>query len=159
MIFDLALMVKHCAYKVSVNTMLAIIKTESGGNPLAININGRVKLKYQAHSLSQATQWVDYLEGHNYNFDIGLMQVNIKNVHKYGFHASDMLDSCRNLLIGSKILHKNYINVLAITPNKSDALYKAISAYNTGNYHAGMDNGYVMKVVHNALMSSSYLIR
>jgi type IV secretion system protein VirB1 len=70
-----------------------------------------------------------------------------------------MLDSCRNLLIGSKILHKNYINVLAITPNKSDALYKAISAYNTGNYHAGMDNGYVMKVVHNALMSSSYLIR
>ena len=130
--------------------MLAIIKTESRGNPLAIGVNGRAHLRYQANNLKQATKWVDYLEVRGYNIDIGLAQVNIKNAHRYGFKAHDMLEPCHNLLLASWILYQNYVGALPHASGKQEALYKAISAYNTGNYQSGFSNGYVSRVVHNA---------
>ena len=71
MIFDLNYAISQCSYKVAPSTMLAIVKTESRGNPIAIGINGYVRLKYQAKNYKQALSWVDYLEAHGYNIDIG----------------------------------------------------------------------------------------
>ena len=150
MLFDLNYALEKCSYKVASSTMRAIVKTESSGNPLAIGINGHVRLRYQAHNLKQAIAWVDYLEEHGYNIDIGLAQVNIKNAHKYGFKAHDMLEPCHNLLLASWILHENYVGALSIGSSKKDALFQAISAYNTGNYLGGFYNGYVNRVVYNA---------
>jgi len=101
--------------------------------------------------LEQATAWVNYLERSHYDFDVGLGQVNIRNIHKYGYKAVDMLDPCKNLRVASSILLRNYQNALTmVAGNQKDALYKAISAYNTGNYQHGFKNGYVQKVVNNA---------
>ncbi len=150
MLFDLNYALEKCTYRVALNTMRAIVKTESSGNPLAIGINGHARLKYQAHNLKEATAWVDYLEKHGYNIDIGLAQVNIKNAHKYGFKAHDMLEPCHNLLLASWILHENYVGALSVGANQRSALFQAISAYNTGNYQSGFSNGYVNRVVSNA---------
>lgn len=149
MLFDLNYAINKCVYKVAPSTMYAIVKTESNGNPLAIGINGGARLKFQAKNYKQAVLWVNYLEVHGYNIDIGLAQVNIKNAHRYGFKAHDMLEPCHNLLLASFILYKNYIGALPLSINQNQALYKAISAYNTGNYQSGFDNGYVIRVVHN----------
>jgi type IV secretion system protein VirB1 len=140
----------NCAPNIALSTMLAIVKTESQGHRLAIGLNHGKHLRYGAKNLPQAIAWVDYLEAHNYDFDIGLAQVNIKNVHKYGYRAHDMLDPCKNLTLAGVILQSNYATAKLNSRNDKEALYKTISAYNTGNYHSGFSNGYVYRVVHNA---------
>jgi type IV secretion system protein VirB1 len=147
---ELNALILQCALNVAPTTMMAIIKTESRSNPLAIGINKGYKLKYQPKDENQAKAWVTYLENNNYNFDVGLAQINIKNIHKYGYKAADAIDPCLNLKMASDILHKNYRGALATSSNSKDALQKAISAYNTGNYQAGFRNGYVQRVYANA---------
>lgn len=154
MVINLNHYIDQCTNKVAKNTLLAIIRTESKGNPWAINLNAKKRLRYQPLSLTQATNWVNYLEKHDYNFDVGLMQVNIKNIRKYGYHASELLDPCKNLAIGSLILKKNYHAALNQSKAPKSALFMAISAYNTGNYHRGFSNGYVGKVYYNAKVVS-----
>ncbi len=131
-------------------TMKAIVKTESRGNIWAIGLNRGYHLRYSPKSLAQAISWVEYLERYNYDFDIGLGQVNIRNVHKYGYKARDILDPCTNLKVASYILQQNYKEALNNVHNSKQALYMAISAYNSGNYHTGFNNGYVFKVIDNA---------
>jgi len=151
MYINLDMYVKQCAPQVSSNTMLAIIKTESKGNPLAIGLNKGKRLGYQAKNLDQAVNWVEYLDKHGYDFDVGLAQINVRNIRKYGYKAKDMLDPCKNLYVANLILSKNYTNALVKSNNPKQALLKAISAYNTGNYQYGFNNGYVQKVVNNAI--------
>ena len=147
---DIPTYIHICSPNVAQTTMFAIVKTESHGNALAIGLNHGKRLLYGAKNITQASAWVDYLEKNNYDFDIGLAQINIKNVHKYGYKAHDMLDPCRNLSLASQILQKDYLDAKFKSKNSKDALYKAISAYNTGNYHSGISNGYVSRVIHNA---------
>lgn len=137
------------------NTMKAIIKTESGGNPFALNLNGkkngkRIKLAKQPKNIEQAKAWATFLEQNNYNFDVGVAQVNIRNIHKYGYTAAEALDLCVNLKMASFILKKNYHQALYKSTNQQDAVKMAISAYNTGNYRNGFYNGYVSKVLTNS---------
>lgn len=141
---------QQCSPKVAPVTMRAIIKAESGRNPLALNLNKGKRLRYQAKSMKQAIAWANYLEAHNYNFDIGISQVNIKNAHKYGYRAYQLLDICTNLKVASEILAQNYSQAKMVSTNQQDALRKAISAYNTGNFRSGFNNGYVAKVVSHA---------
>lgn len=138
-----------CATRVADSTMLAIVKTESLANPLAIGINNGYHLRFQPQNLKQASMWADYLEQNQYNFDIGLAQININNIHRYGYKARDMLNPCNNLFVASIILQRNYSAALRTTSNTQNALRKAISAYNTGNFQRGFINGYVTKVIHN----------
>ncbi|MCC2624310.1 MAG: lytic transglycosylase [Burkholderiales bacterium] len=147
---DIPQYIYQCAPQVAQSTMQAIIQTESKGNPLAIGLNGGHKLRYQPLSEVQARSWVKYLEEHNYNFDVGLAQINIKNIHKYGYRAIDALDPCINLKLASNVLKKSYFKARSASRSDNEALVKTISAYNTGNYRSGIYNGYVQKVYRNA---------
>jgi hypothetical protein len=79
---NLALLILQCATPVAQVKMPAIIKTESQNNPLAIGLNKGYKLKFQPKDPEQAKNWVEYLEKNDYNFDVGLAQINIKNNQK-----------------------------------------------------------------------------
>src|SRR5579863_6860732 len=122
MIIDIPHYIHQCAPQVAENTMMAIIKTESKGNPFAIGLNHGFKLMYQPSGHNQAKNWVSYLEMHRYDFDVGIAQVNIKNIHKYGYKATDALDPCINIKIAGYILHKNYIKALPNSRNQREAL-------------------------------------
>lgn len=142
--------ITRCAPQVANSTMRAIIVTESHGNHLAIGLNYGYKLRHQPKNPAQAKAWVSYLVKHNYNIDIGLAQVNIKNIYKYGYKPEDMLDPCKNLKVASNILYSGYRkSYRRNSGNKHLALLQAISAYNTGNYQHGINNGYVQKVLNN----------
>lgn len=139
---------KKCSPTVAPTTMVTLVQTESRRNSLAIGVNG-YKLKSQPKSESQAIAWVKYLDKNNYNFDIGLTQVNIVNVRKYKLSPEKLLDPCTNLRIGGDILTKNYINARKTTKDPQVALRKALSAYNTGNQSSGYKNGYLIKMLNN----------
>jgi type IV secretion system protein VirB1 len=142
---DLSTIIDQCVSPSHRTVMMAIVKVESGGKPLVIGLNKGYRLQTQPQNESQAKAWVDYLEKNNYNFDVGIGQVNIKNIHRYGYKASDFLDPCLNLKVASDIFDKSHQYALA-RDNSQNALQKAISAYNTGNFSSGFANGYVAKV-------------
>ena len=63
------------------SVMTAIVKVESGGNPWAININkANQRLLAQPQTKAQAEAWVRWFVANGYTIDIGLAQINIKNI-------------------------------------------------------------------------------
>lgn len=131
------------------SVMTAIVKVESGGNPWAININSKngQRLLYPAKSLEQAQAWIRWFVANNYNIDIGIAQINIKNIQKQGLDPVTFLEPCTNLKMAGQILKANYVSAAKNSANSDDAVKKAISAYNTGNGRDGFRNGYVGKVM------------
>ena len=148
MALDLYALSKQCAPSVAPVTMVTLVKTESKGNPLALGLNG-ARLRFQPKSASQAAAWIRYLDKHGYNFDIGLGQVNIKNIRKYKLKPEALLNPCLNLKISADILTKNYLEAKKTTPDPQLALRRALSSYNTGNQYSGFDNGYIYRILTN----------
>jgi len=140
-------MIRECAPQVAPSTMQAIIRTESGFNPLAININGGAKLARKPRTLHEAAAWSHWLISRGYSVDMGLMQINSNNLRRLGLNAASVFDPCRNLAAGARILTESYRRALREGGTPQSALLKALSAYNTGNFERGFRNGYVAKVV------------
>lgn len=146
---DLISLAKKCSPTVAPTTMVTLVKTESRGNPLALGLNG-ARLRAQPKTESQAVAWVKYLDKNGYNFDVGLGQINIKNIRKYKLKPEDLITSpCLNLKVTGHILTQNYIIARKSNNNEQVALRKALSMYNTGNQHSGFNNGYLLNVLKN----------
>jgi type IV secretion system protein VirB1 len=79
--------------------------------------------------------------------DMGYMQVNTANLAKLGHTVEDMFDPCMNLKAGSAILSAAYAMALPLHKNEQAALQAALSAYNTGSFQRGFDNGYVARYI------------
>lgn len=136
----------QCAPHVAPSTMNAIVQVESGGNPLAMNINGEQRLARQPKDKQEASRWAAWLISHGYSVDLGLAQVNSRNLQRLGVTAAQMFEPCDNLKSGAKILTENYAAAARQLGPERQATAAAISAYNTGNYRSGISNGYVAKV-------------
>lgn len=148
MALDLYALSKQCSPTVAPQTMVTLVKTESKGNRLAIGLNG-ARLRFQPRNESEAVAWVKYLEQHKYNFDVGLGQINIKNIQKRKLKPEQLFDPCLNLSIAGEILTQNYLQASKTTKDQQHALKKALSMYNTGNQYSGFNNGYVNRILLN----------
>jgi type IV secretion system protein VirB1 len=135
-----------CAPQVASVTMMAIVRVESGGNPLAMNVNGKNRLLRQPRSRQQAIDWSEWLIGRGYSVDMGLAQVNSANLRRLNLSVADLFDPCANLAAGARILSANYADASRRFGSEQAALQAALSAYNTGNHRKGFSNGYVAKV-------------
>jgi len=147
---DIAALVHQCAPWVAPETITAIIKTESQFQPYAIGVNGSAKLERQPQSKSEAVATANWLLARGYNIDLGLGQVNSANLKKAGLSVDDAFDPCQNVAAAATILKMNYRLAKQSHGNDQDALFAAISAYNTGSFTKGYRNGYVQKVADNA---------
>lgn len=141
-----AVLLRTCAPSVSPDTMRAIVAVESGGNPYAIHDN-TTRRAYFPRSRAQAEPILAATRSHN--VDVGIAQVNAGWFPTFHVTATQMLEPCRNLRIGSLILARAYRSADASFPQPRVALWHAISAYNTGSLYAGAT--YVAQVVNAAL--------
>lgn len=139
-------LVVDCAPQVAPVTMMAIVRVESGGNPLAMNVNGKNRLVRQPQSRAQAIAWSEWLISRGYSVDMGLAQVNSANLRRLNVSAAELFDPCANLAAGASILSANYADASRRFGSEQAALQAALSAYNTGNHRKGFSNGYVAKV-------------
>lgn len=144
---DLMMLIEQCAPQVAPSTIQAIIRTESNFNPLAINVNGDVRLKSQPRTAAEAAGWSQWLIEHNYSVDMGLMQINSRNLPRLKLTPAEVFDPCRNIQAGAAILQSDYERAAKIHGPGHKALLLAISSYNTGSFERGFRNGYVEKVV------------
>lgn len=141
--------IQQCAPSAPANIIEAIIRTESGLNPIAINVNCGLKLARQPASRKEAEAWVRWLKANGYNFDAGLMQINSGNWAKLGLTPESVFDVCENIHAGSELFSQNYSRATrAFGPGRT-SLVSALSAYNTGDFNSGIRNGYVSRVVQN----------
>lgn len=133
-----------CAPQVAPETVQHIIRVESSGNPLALNING-AKLPRKPADAADAAKIAHEFIGAGYSVDLGLMQVNSRNLAKLGYTVEDMFEPCKNIAAGAKVLTNFYAGAKERHGDGQTALRAALSAYNTGSFTAGFSNGYVAR--------------
>lgn len=142
-------LIVQCAYNTHPDTVKAIIKVESSGNPLAIGVNFGGGRAHKPDNTQEAAQIARNLIANGKNIDMGLMQINSANMKRLGLTTEQIFDPCTNINIGTKILSQNYVQAVRIHGAGEQALRAALSAYNTGNMVKGFQNGYVAKYYKN----------
>ena len=144
-IFALAL---QCAPTVAPQTVAAIVQTESHGRPFALNVNGGSQPPPQANAASAAETAKRYIAA-GYSVDLGLGQINSRNMRWLGLSWETVFDPCTNIAALGRVLTQNYNTAIA-GRDPQTALRVALSLYNTGSSSRGFRNGYVSKVIGNA---------
>lgn len=142
----------RCAPDVEPHTLHSLVSVESSGNPFAIGVvNGA--LGQQPTTELQAIETAKNLLKQGKNFSMGLSQVNINNLAKYGQTIESIFDPCENLATGGKILTGCFSRAGNQYSDPQMALRAALSCYYSGNFSRGFrpdhpgDPSYVEKVV------------
>ena len=138
----------QCAPNVAPQTVAAIVQTESHGRPFALNVNGGTQPPAQTNAASAAATAQRYIAA-GYSVDLGLGQINSRNMRWLGLTWDTVFDPCTNVAALGRVITQNY-NAAIPGRDPQSALRVALSLYNTGSSSRGFRNGYVAKVVGNA---------
>lgn len=128
---------KH--YDIAPQLLIAIAQTETSLNPWAINIQGK---GYFPKSKEEALKIAKKAYKERKSFDVGIMQVNVWWLRKYGISLETAIEPQNNIIIGAFIL-KNEIN-------RHGFNWKAVASYHTP-VHRNPTRGkyYAAKVIKN----------
>jgi hypothetical protein len=98
-------------YGLNPKLLYAIARVESNFNPYAINVNkdGRSLKEYYPEHKWEAKKVLHYLIENGYNFDVGIAQINVVNIRRWGLDPYQLLDPCTNLDVSARLL-KELIN-------------------------------------------------
>ena len=134
-----------CALNVHPITLNKIVSVESGGNPLALNVNRLAGAQPRPASVAEAVRLAESYIARGHSVDLGLAQINSRNLPRLGLTIEQVLDPCTNIAASGRILTANYADAARRWGEGQTALRAALSAYNTGSFSAGFRNGYVAK--------------
>lgn len=134
-----------CATNIAPVTLDAVIAVESHGNPLAFNVNHLPEPQPRPASVAEAAITATSYIRRGFSVDLGLMQVNSRNLSALGLTITDVLDPCINIRAGGAILTVDYAEAARTRGDGQAALQAALSAYNTGDFARGFRNGYVAR--------------
>ena len=121
----------ECAPIVAPSTIAAIVRVESGGNPLAM-WNNTTRSMVIPGNRDQAIQYLRQAMAAGQRVDVGLAQVDTANFAGFGLTPRNAFNACANLRAGSEILHLDWQQSLASGLRGQQALYHAFEAYNSG---------------------------
>jgi type IV secretion system protein VirB1 len=136
----------QCAPAVAPETLLSVVQVESRFEPLAIGVNGAPRVLVEPTSVDDAVAKAAALIKAGRNIDLGLGQINSKNLSWLGLSLADAFEPCTNLRAAARILQDGYGRSDAARVGEQAALKTALSYYNTGHPDRGFTNGYVAKV-------------
>ena len=122
---------------------------ESSLNLWAVGING-ARVSSQPTTREQAVTLAKTMVAKGYSVDVGYAQINTATLKKFGLSIEQGFEPCRNLGAMQTVLIRNYVIAAEQLGEGQPALQAALSAYNTGNIHAGVRNGYVRAVYRQA---------
>jgi type IV secretion system protein VirB1 len=135
-VLALAALIQHCAPAVAPSTMTAIVRVESGGNPLAIGDN-TTRRSYYPPDRATAERLARRLLDAGHLLDLGIAQIDSMNFAGFGVTAHTIFDPCINLNVGARILNDDYAFAAQRYGDGQIALRHAIGMYNTGRLNAG----------------------
>ncbi len=130
----------RCAPNVPPEVLKKILQHESGGRPLAVGLNSDLlQLKKQPSNKQQAEELIRVLDAAGLSYDVGVGQVNSKNLSRWGVDPVTALDVCHNLELAQKV----YVDCAS----RYNDVTQVLSCYNTNDPFKGVKNGYVSKVL------------
>jgi len=118
------ILLASCAPLVDPVTMSAVVQNESGGNSLAIHDNATGK-SYSPKSMDEAVGLAKRLINAGHSVDLGLAQINSRNLKWVGMTVEQVFEPCSNLQASQQVL------VDAHQRSGGD-LQKTLQIYNTG---------------------------
>lgn len=132
-----------CAPAIHPVTMSAVIRQESGGNPLAIhdNADGR---SYAPRSKEEAVALAKRLVADGRSVDLGLGQINSHNLPRLGMTVDQAFDPCASLRAAERILLEGW--------ERTGNLKGTLSVYNTGKPDSARGEKYAAAVYRQAGM-------
>lgn len=137
-----------CAPAIEPAIIAAIVQRESARNPFAIGTGKAARLSHQPTAKEHALHVSAILERAGLHFDVGLGQINSRNLARFGVTVEQALDPCRNMQLMQRVILADYTRALASGRKPgTESTIAALSGYNTGNFKAGVENGYVKGVV------------
>lgn len=137
-----------CAPLVHPGTAQALVATESTFNPHAIGVVAG-SLQRQPRNVEEALATAQALRAQGRNFSVGLAQINVRNLDRFGMSVADGFDACKNLQAMQVVLSECFKR--AGSKDESQAsLRRSLSCYYSGNFTTGFRHGYVSRVVRNA---------
>jgi type IV secretion system protein VirB1 len=136
----------QCAPAVAPETLLSVVQVESRFDPLAIGVNGSPRIAVEPTSVDDAVSKAAALIKAGRSIDLGLAQINSKNLSWLGLSLAEVFEPCTNLRAAARILQDGYGRSDAARVGEQAALKTALSYYNTGHPARGFTNGYVAKV-------------
>lgn len=143
---DMLALADRCAPQVAPSTLVSLARTESGFDALAIGTNGRRRISIHPSNAEIAVATAHALIAAGRSIDLGLGQVNSKNLALAGLTLEAAFDPCRNLAASARFLQAAYDRSNPELNGEQRALWTALSYYNTGDPNRGFRNGYVAKV-------------
>jgi len=136
----------QCAPSVAPETLLSVVQVESRFEPLAIGVNGTPRVTLTPTSAEEAAAVAGRLISSGRSVDLGLAQINSRNLGWLGMGIAEAFEPCANLRAAARILQYGYARSEASRVGEQSALKTALSYYNTGHPLRGLANGYVSKV-------------
>ncbi len=136
----------RCGLEANVDVLAAIVSVESGGNSVALAVNGDLELVRQPRDLGEAVAMARWLAEHGHSFDAGIAQVNSANLARLGLDAASVFDTCTNLRAASRVLEECLERAGEQWRDGDRRMAAAVSCYNTGHLTRGIANGYVEAV-------------
>jgi soluble lytic murein transglycosylase-like protein len=102
-------------YDIPYQILVAIAKVESGFRPWVININqnGRSIKVINPKSVEEAAIYLQYLHDNGYNYDVGVGQINVRNIKRLGLRPQQLLDPCNNIMVSGLYSKRKYFEIRA----------------------------------------------
>ena len=126
---------RTCAGGVAPETLLSVVKTESGFNAFAIGDNTD-RRSYAPATLADAVALAARLVAAGHSLDLGIAQINTEAGHLQarGLPLPAAFDACTGLRVGSEVLADCYRRASGVEQAR---LRAALSCYNTGSFDRG----------------------
>jgi type IV secretion system protein VirB1 len=120
---------------------------ESSGNPHAIGVVGGALVRQPRHQ-AEALATAKALQAAGWDFSVGLVQINVRNLARLGLSLDAAFEPCANLAAMQRVLNWCFDRT-GSTERGSDQqlrLRQALSCYYSGNPLTGFAHGYVRRV-------------
>lgn len=143
----LTTLAQHCAPMVAPQTMSAIVRVESGGDPLAM-WNNTSRQRILPQNLTTAEAYLRTALALGQKVDVGIAQVDTENFAAFGLTPDNVFNACTNLHAGGEILRADYQRAALRYGPGQLALYHAFEDYNSG--HLWGDAHYANTVLRSA---------
>ena len=130
-----------CAPAVDPVTMAAVVMQESGGRPWVIH-NNNTRKSATFDSKAAAVAAAVAAVGRGESVDMGLVQINSRNLPALGLSVAQVFDPCTNIAAGANILTAGF--------ERTGSLGSALSIYNTGRSDSKVGVTYTRKVFEQA---------
>lgn len=139
--------IDQCAVGVDSRLFASLVRQESNFNPYAIGLDGKAVLKAQPRSYEEAARTADNLVREGKGFSVGLGQIHVSNVARYGLTWQQAFDPCTNLRVASVILRSFHIQAMKAGYSPDNAVFAALRGYNSGSVHNPVSNGYARDIL------------